>query len=77
MRERIPAAEFKAKCLKIMDQVAATGETVAVTKHGRPVARLVPVERGHTAFIGCLKGSVTAMSDLISPTGEQWEADGV
>ena len=36
------AAEFKAKCLKIMDEVAETGEPVIVTKRGKPVARLVP-----------------------------------
>ena len=45
MKERtIPAGEFKAKCLAILDEVQAYGETVVVTKRGRPVARLVPLE---------------------------------
>ena len=38
----IPAGEFKAKCLKIMDEVAATGVPVVVTKRGKPVVRLEP-----------------------------------
>lgn len=45
MNERtIPAGEFKAKCLAILDEVEAYGDSVIVTKRGRPVARLVPLE---------------------------------
>lgn len=38
----IPAGEFKAKCLAVMDEVQATGRPVLVTKRGRPVVRLTP-----------------------------------
>jgi prevent-host-death family protein len=38
----ICASEFKAKCLKLMDQVAATGDTLVITKRGKPVARVLP-----------------------------------
>ena len=41
----IPAGEFKAKCLRLMDEVNETGATIVITKRGRPVSRLVPVER--------------------------------
>lgn len=41
----MPAGEFKAKCLKLMDEVNETGATIVITKRGRPVCRLVPVER--------------------------------
>ena len=41
----MPAGEFKAKCLKLMDEVNETGTTIVITKRGRPVSRLVPVER--------------------------------
>ena len=45
------ASEFKAKCLKIMDEVAATGGPVIITKHGVPVAQLVPaVQKPETLF---------------------------
>ena len=70
------AADFKAKCLKVMDRVATTGDTIVVTKHGRPVARVVPVESGRQRVVGSLKGGVAFMGDLVSPTGEAWSADG-
>jgi len=44
----IPADEFKARCLKLLDEVQRTGEELIVTKRGRPVARVVPTERPET-----------------------------
>ncbi len=40
----IPAGEFKAKCLKLMDQVRESGKEIVITKRGKPVAKLVPLE---------------------------------
>ena len=40
----VKATEFKAKCLKLMDEVAATGEEIVITKNGKPVAKLTPCE---------------------------------
>lgn len=70
----VQASEFKAKCLQMMDQVAATGEPILITKRGRPVARLMPPERKRF-YIGALKGmiSIPDDADIISPTGESWE----
>ena len=48
----IPAGEFKAKCLKLMDEVNETGATIVITKRGRPVSRLVPVERARRGISG-------------------------
>ncbi len=70
----IKASEFKAKCLAIMDEVAATGEPVLVTKNGKPVAQLVPVKSKPADLFGALKGSVTIKGDIISPLNEPWEA---
>ena len=71
----IKASEFKAKCLKIMDGVAATNEPVEITKHGVPVARLVPARQRPKTIFGAMKGSVLYMGDVISPLGEEWEAE--
>jgi prevent-host-death family protein len=58
-RRRLPAAEFKATCLELMDRVRETGAEYVVTKHGEPVAKLVPYrEPGRKSFFGCLKGTV-------------------
>lgn len=44
MQTQIPAGEFKAHCLQLMDEVAATGQSLVITKRGKPVAKLVPLE---------------------------------
>lgn len=48
----VSAAEFKAHCLRLMDEVRATGIEIVVTKHGRPVSRLVPVVRSQAGVVG-------------------------
>lgn len=71
----IKASEFKAKCLKIMDEVAATGETVVITKHGVPITELVPAKRRPDTLFGAMKGSVIYMGDIVSPIDVEWEAE--
>ena len=74
--QTIQASKFKAKCLALMDQVARTGETILITKNGKPVAELRP-HRGPRArsLIGLHKGRIRIRGDIISPIGtELWEA---
>lgn len=69
----IPAGQFKAQCLRLLDEVAETGETIVVTKRGKPVAKLQPVEEPPS-----LKGSVVYLVDddeLLFSTGETWDAE--
>jgi len=70
----IPAGEFKARCLQLLDAVAANGEPLTITKRGRPVARLVPLPAAGALF-GALAGSVREQQDLLAPIDEAWEAD--
>ncbi|HEY3124846.1 MAG TPA: type II toxin-antitoxin system Phd/YefM family antitoxin [Thermoanaerobaculia bacterium] len=65
----VPAGEFKARCLALLDEVAETGRPLLVTKRGKPVARVVPVE-----VPPGLLHSVKKESDLISPIEEKWDA---
>jgi prevent-host-death family protein len=70
------AAEFKARCLKVMDDVHRRGESVLITKKGKPVARLMPVERQHAEDIfGCLRGIVRISGDIEAPAVpvSEWE----
>jgi len=71
----IPASRFKAHCLELMDYVRETGRELVITKHGEPVAKLVPVAppAGSEGF-GWLRGTVLFEGDIISPTGERWNA---
>ena len=72
----IPAGLFKAKCLQIMDEVNNQHCVITITKHGVPVARLVPVEDkpSYKAY-ACMKDSVIITGDIIKPIDEQWDAD--
>ena len=72
----ISAGEFKAKCLKLMDEVASSHEKVVITKRGKPVAMLVPVapEEAKPLF-GYMAGTVTVRGDIITPVDEAWEAE--
>lgn len=71
----IKASKFKATCLQLMDEVAATGERVVITKHGRPVSLLSPYpERPETLF-GLHRGTVKIVGDIVEPLEEDWDAE--
>jgi prevent-host-death family protein len=72
---RIGAAEFKAHCLEILDEVQRTGAEVTITKHRKPVARVVPAAHEKTPFCGSLKGSVLYEGDIVSPVDIESTAD--
>jgi len=76
MPTTIPAGEFKAKCLKLLDQVTENREPLIITKRGRVVAHLIPppAEDWVDPF-GALRGSVLWMGDIISPLEDEWEAN--
>lgn len=67
----VAAGQFKARCLALLDEVAATHQEIVVTKRGRPVARVVPIE-GSTP--PSLVGSVIAQGDLLAPIDVPWDA---
>jgi antitoxin (DNA-binding transcriptional repressor) of toxin-antitoxin stability system len=69
------AAEFKAKCLQAMEQVAATGDPIIVTKRRKAIAQLAPVARKPKTLRGFLKGRVKTRKDIISPIKVPWDAD--
>jgi prevent-host-death family protein len=64
-RKIISAGKFKANCLAIMDDVKARHETVVITKHGEPVAKLVPVASDVDDIFGFFSGSVSG--DVLAP----------
>jgi prevent-host-death family protein len=70
------AGYFKARCLKIMDQVRSTREPITITKKGKPVAKLVPADEPPAEVFGCLKGEIEIVGDILSPLipAEDWEA---
>jgi prevent-host-death family protein len=65
---KVPATEFKARCLELMDRVAERSESFVITKRGRPVAKLVPVAtEARRSIFGALQGQARTSGDVVSP----------
>lgn len=70
----IQAADFKANCLALMDEVRDKGSEFVITKHSKPVARLVPVvEAAEQPFMGRGAAVFTICGDIVSPVAPDWE----
>lgn len=68
----ITASDFKARCLKLMDEVAETGEEIVITKHGRPVTRLVPYTQRPQLEFGRNRDRIRILGDIVSPMPAEW-----
>ena len=73
--QTIKASEFKAKCLKLMDEVQKTGDEIVITKNGNPVSKLVPYRVKASTLLGLHKEKISSLSEDIFSTGEEWEVD--
>ena len=75
--KEMPAGEFKAQCLAVMDTVQKTGEPVLITKHGKPVAKLVAAPSPPDDVFGYMAGKVKIVGDVVGPVTptEDWETD--
>lgn len=71
----IGASDFKARCLRILEDVAARGDTVVVTKRGKPLAKVVPLEREMKPLKGRWKGVAKTKGDIVYfDSSKDWEA---
>ena len=71
----IKASEFKAKCLKLMDEVAETGEEIVITKRGRPVSKLVPCRATWRQWFGRDRDIIQVHGDIDEPLDMEWDAE--
>ena len=71
----IKATEFTAKCRSLIDEVAATGEEILVTKQGKPVGKFVPVEQPRRPLWGLLASDIEIIGDIVSPIDMETETD--
>jgi prevent-host-death family protein len=72
--KKMAAGAFKVHCLAVMDEVQANRETVVITKHGKPVAKLISVEKDADDIYNFLAGKGAITGDVVSPAiaGEDW-----
>ena len=72
--KKMAAGAFKVHCLAVMDEVQSKREAVLITKRGKPVAKLVPVEQEKDDIFNFMKGKGAIVGDVVSPalTPEEW-----
>ena len=72
----IPAGQFKAKCLQIMDQVARSRQPVTITKRGKAVAKIVPADEAAELepLFGYMAGTAEIRGDIVQPLDAEWSA---
>jgi prevent-host-death family protein len=72
----VAAADFKANCLRLMDDVARQRRPIVITKRGKPVAKLVPVEDESIDLFGRMAGTIKICGDIIGPIEDvEWTGD--
>ena len=74
-KQSVGAAEFKARCLELVDRVRESRAEFVITRHGTPVAKLVPVEPDdtpHQSFVGSMSGTVLRYDRPFDPIPGDW-----
>lgn len=75
--EEVPISQFKAKCLALLEQVRQTRKPIRITRHGKPVAEVVPRTPSvdGAKWIGSMEGKMEILGDMISPAADEdeWE----
>ena len=71
----IKASEFKAKCLKLMDEISANGGEIIITKNGLPVSRLVPYREKPNSLFGIDRDKIEIHGDIIEPVDTVWDVE--
>ena len=78
MGKMVSATEFKAKSLKLIDEMERSGEPLTITRRGKPSLTLSARKAGpplSESIFGCLKGMVTIRGDIVGPVDPDWEAE--
>jgi prevent-host-death family protein len=76
MDKSVGAGEFKAKCLRLLDEVARQRAPLIITKRGKPVAKLVPIDDEPLTLYGRMAGMGRILGDIVNPLDDlEWNAD--
>lgn len=75
-KAEVGSAEFKARCLELIDHVKESRAEYIVTRHGTPVAKLVPVDAAEkSSLLGCMQGTVLKFERPFDPVPADWSVD--
>ena len=75
MKRMVQAGQFKAQCLKLMDEVKDTGRELVITKYHIPIVKLCPIEKTEGTLFGRMRGTVHIIGDITQPINELWDAN--
>ena len=71
----IGVAEFKARCLELIEAVGTRGDELTITKRGQPIARVIPISRAHEPLRGMLRDRLAIHGDIVQVDWtKEWEA---
>jgi prevent-host-death family protein len=74
--KHIPVTQFKAKCLKLLDQVSKSGQPLVITKRGKPLAQVTRVAEKKRPLMGGMRGTSEEVGDIVYfDTSEDWECN--
>jgi len=73
--QRLGAGEFKTHCLKIFEDIKKRRFSITITKHGKPIVRVIPYEEENAELFGCLRDTAVIHGDIVAATGEHWDAE--
>lgn len=71
----ITAGKFKAQCLQIVNEVNEKHIGYVITKHGKPIARIVPIDETPADYFGCLQNAISIKDNLLAPINDEWDAE--
>jgi prevent-host-death family protein len=73
--QAIPISEFKARCLQLLQEIDSQGGSLVVTKHGRPIAKVVPAAHNRPSRMGDWADFVKIKGDIVTfDSSEEWES---
>lgn len=75
MDRSVAAADFKANCLRLMEEVARQRRPIVITKRGKPVAKLAPIDEEPIDLFGRMAGSIKICGDIVGPIDAGWTGD--
>ena len=75
MEQKISVSNFKAHCLKILDNIQHNHQVITITKRNKPIAKLKPYEDKQLSIFGAFKGRGKISSDVIEGIGDQWDVE--
>jgi prevent-host-death family protein len=68
--KEMPISQFKAKCLSVIAEVQRTGESIRITRFGKPMAEVVASKpQDRSAWFGCMAGELEILGDIVGPIG--------